>query len=125
MNVSLMVGYTETNATQTCSYHGCNNPSVNFGLCREHAKTEQLVDPWNLGSTSYGWKRIIIPISNHLINIGKLDTEAGSHWTLLTCDITRFKENVFHVQYRHFDSLKSSNNIESAKKVAEVIQQVS
>jgi hypothetical protein len=88
--------------------------------------TEQndMINEWNLPSSNklpetLRRMRLLIPINDVLMNINQQAGEAGTHWSLLTCDIQASKEIGVCVQFRHFDSLKNSKkNFDTAEFLA-------
>jgi hypothetical protein len=73
-----------------------------------------MINEWNLPSSNklpvtLRRMRLLIPINDVLMNINQQAGEAGTHWSLLTCDIQASKEIGVCVQFRHFDSLKNSS----------------
>jgi hypothetical protein len=88
-----------------------------------------LQSEWNLPSTEKLPKeerrmRLIFLISDAVKTLNKQTREAGTHWSVLICDIQASKLGL-QVQYRHFDSVKRSGNFDSACLVATQIQMVS
>ena len=70
-----------------------------------------MINRWNLPSSNrlpvtLRRMRLIIPINDVLLK--------GTHRSLLTCDIQASEEIGVCVQFRHFDSLKTSKNIDTA-----------
>ena len=89
-----------------------------------------MTEEWNLPSPdklpeTMKRMRLLFPINDVLKNINKQSGEAGTHWSLLTCDIQASTETGVQVQFRHFDSIKSGKNIESAILVANQLKEVS
>ncbi len=71
--------------------------------------------------------RIIIPISDAFANVKQQTEVAGTHWSLLTCDIQvqAASGNSVKAQFRHFDSARSSSrNFGSAQLVAGSLHKV-
>ncbi len=82
-----------------------------------------MINEWNLPSSNrlpvtLRRMRLLIPINDVLLKINQQASEAGTHWSLLTCDIQASKEIGVCFQFRHFDSLKTSKNIETAEFLA-------
>lgn len=93
---------------------------------KQNTEQEDMIKTWKLHSDIYEGrkKRLIIPIYNALANVKQQSEEAATHWSLLICDIQLQADESVKAQFRHFDSIACSTNIESAQLVAETLHKV-
>jgi len=100
----------------------------------ENTEREDIIKQWKLPNsdsvivegTPLRRIRLIMPISDALATVKQQTEEAGTHWSLLTCDIQvqAASGNSVKAQFRHFDSARSSRNFGSAQLVAGSLHKV-
>lgn len=95
---------------------------------KQNTEQEDMIKTWKLHNsmsrTFLRRKRLIIPIYDALANVKQQSEEAATHWSLLICDIQLQADESVKAQFRHFDSIACSTNIESAQLVAETLHKV-